>query len=386
MRFLGAWLLLGAVAIAGLVAGCGGNALNSTPSGGTAQSPMSNRVHNPKGLLVAPGKPGQLVLQGAHIAARPIAPDKKKAKGCIYLGMNISATTYMYNSATLAQIGTIDAGTSGWGIGDSKKYAFVGTNNGTDDLLVHKQCDTSGKVVKTYTGSNTGGNPYGVWAGSDNSAMSTNWPTNSIDQWGPNGAPFATATETNMGEAYFIWYDNLEKKEKERILVNGWNTAFSHAQADTCTRTPAGTPGPLTCTTMIANSGGFPGGIIAHHDASGPYQGGNVQNVVVNDQYGILTGYACDIDNATCAATGSFNYATTLTKALDFTAITFGSKCKDIWGANIFYTSSYSNIQGDAQQVTPDTVGGSSALGLNTPPIVGDEPLGIAISKPCKDS
>jgi len=389
MRILGDSRLLAAVAVSFLVAGCGGGNLGSQPGlGGTTQAPTG---HASK-ILVAPGRAGQIVAQHHGLpfrAAGHVSP-AKKGGGCIYLSDNSSATAYVYNSSTLAQTGSLPGG---WGAADTKKNAFLGVNStsGYDTINVYKQCQSSGNPVGTLVGSSSG-SPYGLWASDDGSIISTDWPNNQLDQWGPGAGgsePYLGAgTESNMGLAYFVWYDALDKKsakkgEKERILVNGWSINFYNAQTDTCTRV---LPNPaLTCTTMIANSGGFPGGVIAHHDASNKYQGSGVQNVVVNDQYGTLNGYACDITNSTCALNGSFYYASNNKVALDYTAIVFGTKCKDIWGANIFYTSTY-YIQGDAQQNTPDTVGGGSALGLATTPIANAVPLGITVSKPCKDT
>jgi hypothetical protein len=342
-------------------------------------------------IMVAPGKAGQLVQlhhgQPFRTAAK-VTPAKRSKGGCIYLSDNSTGTVSIYNSTTLAMTGSISGG--GWGLADTPKNAFVGTPS--DTINVYKQCDTSGKILGTLTGT-SGDSPYGMWASDDGSLISVAWPGNLLDEWGPGAGgsePYlGNSAESNMGSAYFVWYDALDKKsakkgEKERILVNGWNINFSNAQTDSCTRT---LPNPaLTCSTLIANSGGFPGGVIAHHDASSKYQGPNVQNVVVNDQYGTMNGYACDIDNLSCTLTGSFNYASAppAGSALDYTAIVLGSKCKDIWGANIFFIGSALN--GDAQQNTPDTVGSGSALGSATAPIANAVPLGITVSKPCKDT
>jgi hypothetical protein len=384
MRIPGAPRLFSAVALSLIVAGCGGNSFGTSPgAGGMAQAPMG---HASK-LMVAPGKAGQLVASHFHVNAKhQVFPAKKGKAGCIYLSDNASGTVSVYNSSTLVQTGSISGG--GWGLADTPKNAFVGTPS--DTINVYKQCGTT--AVGTLTGT-SGYSPYGMWASDDGSLISVAWPGDLLDEWGPgaNGSePYlGNSPESNMGSAYFVWYDALDKKsakkgEKERILVNGWNVNFGNAQTDSCTRT---LPNPaLTCATLIANSGGFPGGVIAHHDASGKYRGGNVQNVVVNDQYGTLNGYACDITNLACALTGSFNYAAAPPQgsALDYTAIAFGTKCRDIWGANIFFIGSALN--GDAQQNTPDTVGSGSALGSATTPIANAVPLGITVSKPCKDT
>jgi hypothetical protein len=231
-----------------------------------------------------------------------------------------------------------------------------------------------------------------MWTAEDGSLIAIQWPNIAIDQWGPGAGgsePYlGSGSDSNMGEPYFVFYDALDKKsqkkgEHERIILNGWNTAFSHAQTDSCTRT---LPSPtLTCSTLIANSGGFPGGVVGYHDLSaGKFKGGSVPNLIVNDQYGTLTANACDMTSNTCTATGSFNYAGAGGAALDYTAIVLGTKCKDVWGANIFFIGSALN--GDAQQNTPLPVGSGMALGSATAAIAGAVPLGIAVSPPCKDT
>lgn len=322
------------------------------------QGNLKSLTHNPH-ALVAPGRAGQVqrsIVRGqlSSHAWMKANPDAKG--GCVYLSDNLSLNVDFYSSASpYSQLGSLGA-VGGWGVAASKKSIFVG--NGSDVITGYTPCSTS---TNGYTAAgHAGGSPYGMAADKKGNLWANEWPTATIDWWGPSGgSPSGSATEPNQPESYFLALD-----KKDNVYPVGYNAAFSSEIVDACSSTITG------CTTMISNPGGFPGG-----DALDRHG-----NVYLNDQFGTLHSYTgCP---SACTSSGSFTYSNG-TNPLDYTAIQLDTKAKNIWGANIYFCSSSYGLCGDGQlQSVP--LSSATLGGTTSPAIQNAEPLGLAVWKPAK--
>jgi hypothetical protein len=280
-----------------------------------------------------------------------ITPDKKKKKkSCIYVSMNLSGAVDIYKGhSPYTLIGSLAGG--GWGVAADTRTVYVGSPSNV--ISFYHACNTA-----TATGSVTGvsgDEPYGMDVAPSGNLYATAWPSSTIETWTApvtNGEAAVTATEPNITEAYFIDVD------ASNAYIVGYNSS-SVEELDQCTTAIA------SCTSAAQISGGFPGGVES--------LGGG--NVVVNNQYGILTEYSgCP---SACTSSGTYTYSNG-TNPLDYTQIVANRADTSLWGANIYYCSSSYGLCGDGQSQTLP-IGSGTALNGNTAAVSNDEALGITM-------
>jgi hypothetical protein len=356
---------LGAAAFTALLAGLAAAAVVAGISVAPASSVASHPVQVHRNLLrssalVAPGKAGRLArLHPSVPRSAAWSRPHSDQTGCIYLSDNLSLDVNYYSPSSpyglLGSLGSV----GGWGVSENATNVYVGTSS--DTIVGYSPCSTS---TNGYTASgNDTGSPYGMAVDATGKLWADEFPTSTIDWWGPAGGAPASAAEPNEPIVYLLALD-----ASDNVYPVGYNSSESAEEVDTCSSTITG------CTSIIQIAGGFPGGDAV--DKSG--------NIYLDNQYGTVYSYAC---TPTCTQTGAFTYSNG-TNPLDYTAIALDSTAANLWGANIYYCSSSYGLCGDAQsQSLPLS---SAALnGTTTPTLSNAEPLGLALpacdtKKKCK--
>ncbi|MBV9647173.1 MAG: hypothetical protein JO043_06905 [Candidatus Eremiobacteraeota bacterium] len=276
----------------------------------------------------------------------------------MYLSDNSTGTVTIYSGAApFPQIGALNhaAGASyGWGVGDTgphqdapgaRNEVYVGASNDTID--VYDACKGMA-VLRTLTGNGggNGGAPYGLAVGDDGSVVADEWPNNAIDVWGPlPGEPLeGTVPEANMNLPYFLYYDNADPGAPGTayVLVSGVSAGGAE-QIDDCTLA-FGPPPVLNCRTAITIAGGFPGGVAGLEISATRQNRGHKPNVIVDNQYGVLSAYGCDFPPPpgaiTCIDRADFMYSNGQ-NPLDYTAIDVAwfphNNARNLGAANIYF-------------------------------------------------
>jgi hypothetical protein len=299
---------------------------------------------------VSPSVTSNAVLRQPVPAQGPVSRFNRSRAGCIYLSDSQSRKVEIYSGvAPYTQTGSLTSPSGyGWGVAANKKTIFVGSN--ADTIDEYNPCSTKANGSLYGTGA---GYPYGMAATNDGTVYATEWPSNYIDIFAPNGNLMQTSDE-NMFEVY-----GFAVNKAGTIFVSGITQSTFAAGIDECDSQS------LNCTaTGIVY--GAPAGIALDKK----------QRLYVADQTGLIYEYGKPYGPNDLLAT--FEYSVSKAAGV-FANIALDAKDGSIWGSDTY--SCASGTCAVAQQVMLPL---GSGLGAATAPWSPAQAIGIAVWKPSK--